>query len=76
MFSVGTSSSASERNFSAFAHLWSNRANSLAFNTVDKLMFVYWNQRALQKLRDGTGRGVCVPHGWLKAQIEQRTAGL
>ena len=34
------------------------------------------SKRALQKLKAKTGRGTCVPHGWLKAQIETRTAAM
>ena len=37
IFSVGTSSSSAERNFSGFGHIWTARANSLAFERVEKV---------------------------------------
>ena len=56
VFSIGTSSSTSERNFSTWSHIWSDRANRLNFDRTVKLVYVYQNLRALQKLREDTGR--------------------
>ena len=69
-FSVGTSSSTSERNFSTFGHIWTDRANSLDFRTVHKLVYIYYNLRSLSKLRDGTGRKAAVEHGWMQREVE------
>jgi hypothetical protein len=69
LFSIGTPSCPSERNFSTFSHIWSNRANSLTHERAHKLVYCYFNIRALQKLRDGTGRSDTVEHGWLATRI-------
>ena len=69
-FAVGTSSSASERNFSTFGHLWTQRANRLSFDTINKLVYCYYNIRSLQKLRDGTGRAPAVEHGWMEREVD------
>ena len=69
-FAVGTSSSTSERNFSTFGHLWTQRANSLDFSTILKLVFCYYNIRALQKCRDGTHRVPTVEHGWMVREVD------
>ena len=67
---VGTSSSTSERNFSTFGHIWTDRANSLSFTTVHKLVYVYYNLRSLSKLRDGTARRAAVEHGWMQREVD------
>jgi hypothetical protein len=72
VFSVGTSSSSSERNFSTFSHVWSNRANKLSFETANKMVFCYFNIRALQKLKDGTGPGTTVASNWLELEMEEQ----
>ena len=71
VFSVGTSSSTSERNFSTWSHIWSNRANRLNFDRTVKLVYVFSNLRALQKLRAGTGRTDHVSSYWLEEEIEE-----
>ena len=70
VFSIGTSSCPSERNFSTFSHIWSKNANSLTHDNAHKLVYCYFNIRALQKLKDGTGRSSTVEHGWLASRIE------
>ena len=50
IFSIGTSSSASERNFSALGHIWSKKANSLSAKNAEMLAFVNTNLRALTSL--------------------------
>ena len=71
VFSIGTSSSTSERNFSTWSHIWSDRANRLNFDRTVKLVYVYQNLRALQKLREGTGRTDHVETSWLATEIEE-----
>ena len=70
VFSVGTSSSASERNFSTWSHIWSNRANSLSFERAIKIVYVYTNLRTLQHIRSGTQRKSNVESNWLATEIE------
>lgn len=70
VFSVGTSSSASERNFSTWSHIWSNRANSLSFERAIKMVYVYTNLRTLQHIRSGTQRKSNVESNWLATEIE------
>ena len=41
VFSIGTSSSTSECNFSTWSHIWSNRANSLTFERAVKMVYIY-----------------------------------
>ena len=71
VFSVGTSSSTSERNFSAWTHIWSNRANKLEFDRAVKLVYVYTNLRTLEKLKNGTSRKDHVEAFWLDDEIEE-----
>lgn len=71
ILSVGTSSSASERNFSTWNHIWSNRANRLNFQRTVKLVFVYSNLRMLAKLHSGTARTDHVKSYWLETEIEE-----
>ena len=71
VFSVGTSSSTSERNFSAWSHIWSNRANQLDFDRAVKLVCVYTNLRTLEKLKNGTSRKDHVEAFWLDDEIEE-----
>ena len=71
VFSIGTSSSTSERNFSTWSHIWSDRANRLNFERTKKLIFVYTNLRALQKQRAGEGRKDHVKTSWLATEIEE-----
>ena len=53
-----------------FGHLWTDRANSLAFSTINKLVFCYYNIRSLQKLRDDSGRPSAVEHGWMDREVD------
>ena len=68
---MGPSSSTSERNFSAWTHIWSNRANSLDFDRAVKLVYVYTNLRTLEKLKNGTSRKGHVEAFWLDDEIEE-----
>lgn len=43
LFSIGTSSCASERNFSTWSHIWTHRANNLNFGRAVKLVYIYQN---------------------------------
>ena len=43
--------------------------NSFSFERIGKLMFVYWNLRALQQLAAGAGRPTRVPAGYLDEQL-------
>ena len=47
LFSVWTSSAPSERNFSAFGHIWNSSTSSFTFKTAQKMTYVYYNLRAL-----------------------------
>ena len=71
VFSIGTSSSTSERNFSTWSHIWSNRANRLNFERTVKLVYCFTNLRALQKMKAGTGRTDHVSSYWLQEEIEE-----
>jgi hypothetical protein len=71
IFSVGTSSSASERNFSTWSHVWSNRANSLSFERACKIVYVYTNLRQLEKLNSGEAHKNHVESTWLATEIEE-----
>ena len=71
VFSIGTSSSTSERNFSTWSHIWSNRANKLDFERTTKMVFVYTNLRALWKMRAGTNRTDNVDRSWLQNEIDE-----
>ena len=70
VFSVGTSSSTSERNFSTWSHIWSNRANSIDFQRAVKLVYVYTNFRTLQRLKANKARKDHVDVTWLDDEIE------
>ena len=63
-------SGSSVSNFSTFGHIWTDRANSLSFTTVRKLVYVYCNLRSLSKLRDGTARKAAVEHGWMQREVD------
>ena len=71
VFSVGTSSSTSERNFSTWSHIWSNRANSIDFQRAIKLVYVYNNLRTLQRLKANKARKDHVDVTWLDDEIEE-----
>ena len=73
IFSVGTSSSASERNFSTWDHIWGNKRSTLTFERAHKLVYCYFNLRALQRLRNPLpreGNGV-IPASWLEDRIAE-----
>ena len=71
IFSVGTSSSASERNFSVWSHIWSNRANKLSFDRAVKMVYVYTNLRTLLNIKSGNARKAHVESNWLATEIEE-----
>ena len=71
LFSVGTASSASERNFSAWQLIWSGRRNNLTFNRAHKLVYCHFNIRALQSLRNSVLHRTGIPAGWLEERIEE-----
>ena len=71
IFSVGTSSSASERNFSVWSHIWSNRANKLSFDRAVKMVYVYTNPRTLLNIKSGNARKDHVESNWLATEIEE-----
>ena len=66
VFSIGTSSSTSERNFSTWSHVWSNRANSLDFERAVKIVYIYTNLRTLHNLATGTLRKDHVEKTWME----------
>ena len=72
VFSVGTSSSTSERNFSTWSHIWSNKANSMKFDTAVNLVYIYFNLRALKQYHDSQSRSVSVTRNWLTSRIEEQ----
>ena len=45
------------------------RANRYSFERINKLMYCYWNIRALGKLAAGEGRPARVPVGYLEEQL-------
>ena len=71
VFSIGTSSSTSERNFSTWSHIWSNRANSLTFERAVKMVYIYTNLRMLHSIRADTQRTDHVEADWLELEIEE-----
>jgi hypothetical protein len=71
ILTVGTSSLASERNFSTFAHVWNNRSNALSFETANMLVFCWHNIRALHQLRTGSAPKQTVAQAWLLDEIDE-----
>ena len=71
VFSIGTSPSTSERNFSTWSRIWSNRANSLNFKRALKMVYIYTNLRMLHSIRAGTQRTDHVEGDWLELEIEE-----
>ena len=71
VFCIGTTSCPSERNFSTWSHIWSMKANRLKFETANKLVYIYFNLRALQRLAEGTSRPDTVSADWLGDHIDE-----
>ena len=71
LFAIGTSSCTSERNFSTWSHVWSALASGLKFETARKLVYCYFNIRALQQLHEGSRPTDGVPADWLEEHIEE-----
>ena len=72
-YRVGTASSASERNFSTWDHIWGNKRSCLTFERAHKLVYCHFNLRALQELRNPLpreGNGV-IPASWLDDRIAE-----
>ena len=44
--------SAGERNWSAWKHIWSNARNQLHVHRVAMLVYIYFNQRALNRVQE------------------------
>ena len=49
VLTVPPTASGGERNWSAFAHIWGKKRGRLLLNRVYKLVYIYFNQRALKR---------------------------
>ena len=63
VFSVGTASAPSERNFSAFGNIWNLRSYNISDVNAIKLVYVYYNTRKLFKQELDAYEGI--EYGWL-----------
>jgi len=52
VLSVLPTTGAAERNWSAFGYIYSKNRNSLLNNRVNKLIYIYWNLRIRERIRD------------------------
>ena len=68
VFSVGSATAPSERNFSAFGNIWNLRSYSLSSKNAIKLVYIYYNLRKLFKSEVERSEGL--DHGWLEALNE------
>ena len=68
IFSVGNSTAPSERNFSAFGHIWNSRSSSFSFDVAQKLVFCYCNLRTLHSTMVTQAEGI--EYGWLQYKME------
>lgn len=65
VFSIGTATAPSERNFSAFGNIWNLRSYSLSAKNAFKLVYVYYNLRKLHTQEIEKQEGI--DYGWLQA---------
>ena len=63
VFSIGTATAPSERNFSAFSNIWNLRSVNLTSEHAIQLVYVYYNLRSLFK--NYVDRHEGIDYGWL-----------
>ena len=68
IFSIGTATAPSERNFSAFGNIWNLRSFNLSPRNAIKLVYVYYNLRKLFKSDIEKHEGI--EYGWFEALNE------